>query len=108
MNENEDDGSDSGEPTPEAESQTMTLVQRADAADWISVESSNLVAIAYTRFVTPGFSWFQRFLFVEFRKSRYVYREVPRQVFDALREAGSKGKYHAAYIKWVYPYERID
>lgn len=37
----------------------------------------------------------------------YVYSSVPSDVAQGMREAPSKGEYHAAYVKKSYPYERV-
>jgi KTSC domain len=45
---------------------------------------------------------------VEFRNGRrYVYRRVPRQVYDELLAAPSKGQFFNDRIRGVYPFGRI-
>jgi hypothetical protein len=48
----------------------------------------------------------ERTLSIWFRETgRYIYREVPRAVFDALKAAPSAGRYFNACIKRRYPCE---
>ncbi len=65
----------------------------------ISVASSNIhsigyeAGILYVRFISNG--------------SLYRYYNVPKNVFDGLLAAGSKGSYLHSHIAKVYPYDRI-
>ena len=46
---------------------------------------------------------------VEFRNGRrYVYRRVPRRVYEELLVAPSKGRFFNDRIRGVYPFGRID
>lgn len=48
----------------------------------------------------------RRDLIISFRETgRYIYHEVPRAVFDALRSAPSAGRYFNQCIKRRYPCE---
>lgn len=64
------------------------------------VDSSNLDWIAYDRDKED--------LYIQFRSGGlYVYHDVPYNIFDGLRTAGSKGRYHNMKIKWKYKYEKL-
>jgi hypothetical protein len=63
-----------------------------------AVSSSNLVSVGYD----PE----ARVLEIEFKKSIYHYSGVPRQIYEGLMSAGSKGTYHAANIKKLFPYTK--
>jgi len=67
---------------------------------WVETpESSNVL-----RF---GYSEEDHILTVEFKKGgRYNYYDVPRNTFDQMRLAPSKGQFHARQIKGVYRYAR--
>lgn len=48
-------------------------------------------------------------LYVEFNSgSMYMYSGVPTDVAEGMREAPSKGQYHAQFIKGHYPYTRVS
>ena len=64
----------------------------------IPVVSSNLEAI--------GYGSETQILRVMFKESVYDYFDVPQYEFDNLLNAESKGKYHAAHIKFSYRYKR--
>jgi conserved domain protein len=64
----------------------------------IPVVSSNLEAIGYDSDT--------QILRVMFKESVYDYFDVPQYEFDNLLNAESKGKYHAAHIKFSYRYKR--
>lgn len=67
----------------------------------ISVESSNLDRVGYDDSTND--------LYVQFKSSGlYVYRNVPKEVYDELLNAESKGKYHNKNIKWKYEYKRLN
>ena len=65
-----------------------------------SVASSNIASIGYDEGM--------RTLEVEFlNRSIYQYYNVPRNIFDQLKRAGSKGRFLNTYIKNAYPYSRV-
>ena len=68
--------------------------------DRYSVASSNISAVGYDeQFET---------LEVEFLNgSIYQYYNVPRNLYEQLMQAGSKGRFLNTYIKNAYPYSRI-
>ena len=71
-----------------------------DDLNWETVTSSNVDAIAYE---SPTNT-----LFVRFKSGAiYMYQEVPRFVYQTLRSAGSKGKFHYSAIRTTYNYARI-
>lgn len=64
------------------------------------LKSSNLDWIAYD---AP-----KKELYVAFKSnSIYKYYNVPRDIFEGLRTAGSHGRYFAIKVKWNFKYERI-
>jgi hypothetical protein len=64
----------------------------------IPVDSSNLSSVGYDN----------GNLYISFHSgSTYRYFNVPESVYHELLSASSKGKYHAAYIKNSYRYQRI-
>ena len=65
--------------------------------NWTSVNSSNVVAVAYK----------ESNLYVEYRRGEYVYKNVPKKVYDGLLAAESKGKYMCAEVKGKYEYEKL-
>ena len=65
--------------------------------NWTCVNSSNVVAVAYK----------ESNLYVEYRRGEYVYKNVPKKVYDELLAAESKGKYMCAEIKGKYEYEKL-
>lgn len=73
---------------------------------WIPVTSSNLAAVWYD----PESERLKIEFCSEGRRSSpryYAYTGVPMQVFLGLLNASSKGKYHAAHIKWNYSYAEL-
>ena len=62
------------------------------------VNSSNVVAVGYDK----------QKLYIEYRRGTYVYKDVPKEKYDALLKAASKGKYLCANIKGAYDFERIE
>ena len=62
------------------------------------VNSSNVVAVGYDK----------QKLYVEYRRGTYVYKDVPKEKYDALLKAESKGKYLCVNIKGTYDFERIE
>ena len=65
--------------------------------NWTCVNSSNVVAVAYK----------ESNLYVEYRRGEYIYKNVPKKVYDGLLAAESKGKYMCAEIKGKYEYEKL-
>lgn len=64
----------------------------------IPVDSSNLASVGYEN----------RTLYIAFHSGGlYSYAGVPERIYQELLAAPSKGKYFHAYIKGVYPYQRI-
>ena len=65
----------------------------------IPVKSSNLSSVGYENGT----------LYIRFHKSGlYVYKGVPEAVYLSLMSADSHGKYFAAHIKNVYPWDKIS
>jgi KTSC domain len=68
--------------------------------DRFSVSSSNVASIGYDAESAT--------LEIEFHNgSIYQYFDVPENVFEGLRSAGSIGGYMAANIKGIYRYSRV-
>lgn len=65
----------------------------------IPVSSSNLSAVGYDEFSMT--------LRVQFKSGAYDYSNVPKNIFDGLLSASSKGSYHHAFIKNSFPYRKI-
>ena len=63
----------------------------------IKVVSSNVVAVGYKG----------NDLYVDYKSGSYVYKDVPKKVYDGLVNAESKGKYMHANVKGKYEYLRI-
>ena len=76
----------------------LTLIEGVLCMQMIPVVSSNLEAIGYDSET--------QILRVMFKESVYDYFDVPQYEFDNLLNAESKGKYHAAHIKFSYRYKR--
>ncbi len=74
--------------------------------DWLSVSierktvhSTNLISFGYNRIL--------RVLEIEFRSGGiYRYRDVTNEVFEALVNAESKGRYFSQHIRGRYEYHR--
>ena len=66
----------------------------------IRVVSSNLAAVGYDDQT--------RTLRIQFHSGLYDYHDVPRSVYEGLMNAGSKGEYHAAFIKNKYRYTPLS
>lgn len=48
-------------------------------------------------------------LYIQFRSGGlYVYHQVPKNIFEDLLKAGSKGRYHNIKIKYKYDYEKLN
>lgn len=72
---------------------------------WLMVSSSNLALVMFIPNDPRTNAGNQ--LWIEFHGGRtYVYYRVPRDVWVRLMSAGSKGKFHARYIKWNYDFIR--
>ena len=67
----------------------------------IPVSSSNIESIGYEE---ANEQVFVRFL----DGSVYVYKGVPGQEFESLRDAPSLGSYLHRNYKNIYPYERVE
>lgn len=65
----------------------------------IPVSSSNLVAVGYDPQTMT--------LRVQFNSGTYDYYNVPKNIFDGLLAAPSKGSYHHSFIKNSFSYKRI-
>lgn len=67
----------------------------------IPVESANLASVGYDEQ--------QRVLEIEFESgSIYAYEDVPREVYEELMEAGSKGRYFMQNVRDSgYRYRRV-
>ena len=72
-------------------------------AQWIPVDSSNVMAIAYS---TP-----ERRLLVRFKGTadlmHYEYAEVPRELFEQFEQAESKGKFFNQFIKNAFEFTKV-
>jgi len=67
--------------------------------EMVYVDSSNIEAIGYDENTQE--------LHVQFRQgSSYVYRDVPRHLFDELMNAPSKGSFLNREIKGVYTFAK--
>lgn len=64
----------------------------------IKVVSSNVVAVGYK----------DNKLYVDYKSGSYVYENVPKEIYDGLLAADSKGKYMWAKVKGRYEYYRLD
>lgn len=65
------------------------------------VQSSNLDWVAYDES--------KKELYIQFKSGGlYVYYKVPKDIFINLLKAGSKGRYHAVKIKYVYDYKKLN
>ncbi|GEN36104.1 KTSC domain-containing protein [Aneurinibacillus danicus] len=65
----------------------------------IPVSSSNLRAV--------GYDPVSQTLRIQFHNGTYDYYNVPVSIHQGLMSAGSKGSYHAAYIKNAFSYRRV-
>ena len=69
------------------------------------VESSNVRAIGYT----PGPDGRPGNLYAQFTSGTvYVYADVPADMWEALRDAPSKGSFLAKNIRGVFSYHKQD
>jgi len=68
--------------------------------DMTSVNSSNVAAVGYDEDSST--------LQVEFTNgATYQYFDVPENIFEELRDAGSVGGYLAEYVKGSYRYSKV-
>ena len=65
--------------------------------EMIKVESSNVVAVGYK----------ENDLYVDYKGGSYVYKNVPKPVYEGLLKAESKGKYMWAAVKGKYEYKKL-
>jgi hypothetical protein len=69
------------------------------STDWIPVSSSNVDSVKYETDT----------VYVRFNNGAvYIYKGVPEQEFENLKNAPSVGSYLHRNFKNVYPYERIE
>ncbi len=70
--------------------------------DMHAVESTNIESVGYDEF--------QKALHVLFkgRPIVYVYQDVPRELFDAMMRADSKGAYLSRMIKGTYEFTKLE
>ena len=67
---------------------------------WIDVNSSTLLRIRYDEKTST--------LEIEFKGGRvYQYFDVPKPIFEALLQAGSKGEFFHGQIKGQFRYARV-
>lgn len=64
----------------------------------IEVVSSNVVAVGYE----------DNNLYVDYKSGSYVYKDVPEEIYNALLNAESKGKFMWAKVKGKYDYCKIE
>lgn len=65
------------------------------------VDSTNLEWVSYDEE--------EQNLYIQFRSGGlYVYYKVPKNIFQDLLDAGSKGRYHAVKIKYNYDYKKLN
>jgi len=69
--------------------------------DYVTVISGNIQAVGWD---SPPNT-----LYVKFKAgTQYAYVGVPKNIFDALLKAPSKGQFFAKHIRDKYPTRRID
>jgi hypothetical protein len=67
-----------------------------------------MIPVSSTSIAAVGYDEGSQTLQVEFNNgTRYQYFDVPEQVFNELRDAGSPGGYFASNIKGVYRFSRV-
>ena len=64
----------------------------------VKVVSSNVVAVGYK----------DNDLYVDFKSGSYVYKDVPKEIYNALLASESKGKFMWAHIRDRYDYVRLE
>ncbi|TLN26716.1 KTSC domain-containing protein [bacterium] len=67
----------------------------------------NMVPVSSSNLVSVGYDPATQTLRVQFKLGCYDYTGVPESVYRGLLGAPSKGEYHAARIKYSFPYRRI-
>lgn len=67
--------------------------------EMIPVSSSNLESVGYDAETKT--------LRIKFHNGLYEYYNVPESIYIGLLNSGSKGRYHAAYIKNSYSYQEL-
>lgn len=65
--------------------------------EMVCVNSSNVVAVGYK----------DNKLYVDYRRGSYVYKDVPKNVYDNLLKSESKGKFMCAEVKGKYDFEKV-
>ena len=75
-----------------------TIKERKNIMEKVKVVSSNVVAVGYEN----------NRLFVDYKSGSYVYENVPKEIYDGLLKADSKGKYMHQKVKGRYDYARLD
>lgn len=89
-----------------------------DEAEWVQLDSSNLAAARWypADSASPDVGFLEIIFDPKDPKTgsprgfarKYRYLGVPKEVYEGLLASESKGKYHAAHIKWAYPFEELD
>ena len=64
----------------------------------VCVNSSNVVAVGYEN----------KNLYVNYRRGFYVYKDVPKDVYERLLKAESKGKFMCSEVKGKYEYAKVE
>lgn len=68
----------------------------------------NMQPVCSTNLAAVGYDEISNTLCIRFRQGgTYAYSGVPKNIYDNLMCASSKGSYHAAFIKHSFPYHRI-
>ena len=68
----------------------------------------NMIPVSSSNLSSVGYDPITKTLFIRFVNGRtYSYSNVPEGIYCGLMQADSKGKYHAAHIKYSYPYKQI-
>lgn len=67
----------------------------------------NMIPVSSSNIRSVGYEPETQRLYIQFRTALYVYSGVPESVYIGLMNAPSHGTYHAKYIKYCYPYQRV-
>ncbi len=67
----------------------------------------NMIPVSSSNLVAAGYDTSSMILRIQFKSGTYDYYNVPKNIFDGLLVAPSKGKYHHTYIKNSFSYKRI-
>lgn len=67
----------------------------------------NMIPVSSSNLVAAGYDESSMTLRIQFFSGTYDYYNVPRNIFNNLLSAPSKGQYHHAYIKNSFSYKRI-